>query len=245
MLKPLIALAAGIGAAATQADDACTVRTGAERNTVIELYTSEGCNSCPPADRWLRTLKPGGNVVALAFHVDYWDRLGWTDRFASPRHTERQYQRQAASGARFVYTPQVLLDGRDWRGWPAVPPRSGLPATVQLVLQQRPDGPVQAEVATRAGTAPPAQLAAYWAVLEDGLVSQVKAGENTGATLQHDHVVRHYAPVPAWPSGQPRHLTLPADASAAPGQRVALVVTDATTGLPLQAATLDCKTAVK
>jgi hypothetical protein len=242
MRKSLIALAAGVSAAAALADDACTVRTGPQRNTVVELYTSEGCNSCPPADRWLSTLKPGGSVVALAFHVDYWDRLGWVDRFASARYTERQYQRQAASGARFVYTPQVLLDGRDWRGWPAAPATAGTPAPVQLLLRRSAEG-VQAEVSPREGAPLPAQLSAYWAVLEDGLVSQVKAGENSGATLRHDHVVRRYEPVPAWPAAQPHSLAL--RGAAALSQRVALVVTDAASGLPLQAAQIECKTTVK
>jgi hypothetical protein len=241
MQKPLIALAAGLAAAAF-ADNGCTVRTGAERNTVVELYTSEGCSSCPPADRWLGTLKAGGNVVALAFHVDYWDRLGWVDRFASPRHTERQYRRQQASGARFVYTPQVLVDGLDWRGWPAPPPRAPRPAAVQLLLQQR-GAEIIAQVTPREGGALPARLSAYWAIVEDGQVSQVKAGENSGATLRHDHVVRHYEPVAAWPAAQAQRLSLAATPAAA--QRVALVVTDAATGLPLQAAEMACKAAEK
>jgi hypothetical protein len=244
MHKPLIALAAGLAAATALADEACSVRTGAERNAVVELYTSEGCNSCPPADRWLQTIKPGHGVVALAFHVDYWDRLGWVDRFASARYTARQYERQAPSGARFVYTPQVLLDGRDWRGWPATPARPAAPAPVQLLLQRNGPG-VQAEVSPREGAVLPAQLSAYWAVVEDGHVSQVKAGENVGATLHHDHVVRRYEPVPAWPAVRAQRLALPAPPSAAVPQRVALVVTDAATGLPLQAAELDCAPAVK
>ena len=74
---------------------------------MVELYTSEGCSSCPPADRWLSALKDGPPVVALAFHVDYWDRLGWKDRNASPAYTRRQAAQQRFNGARFSYTPQV------------------------------------------------------------------------------------------------------------------------------------------
>ena len=84
---------------------------------MVELYTSEGCNSCPPADRWLSTLKADPAVVALAFHVDYWDRLGWKDRFASAAFTARQAAQQATNGARFSYTPQVVVDGRDRNDW--------------------------------------------------------------------------------------------------------------------------------
>src|SRR5439155_369615 len=83
-----------------------------------------GCNSCPPADRWLSGLKGRSDVVALAFHVDYWDRLGWVDRFADAAYTRRQVEQQRLSGGGFVYTPQVLVDGRDWRRWPTLPAAS-------------------------------------------------------------------------------------------------------------------------
>jgi len=81
---------------------------------LLELYTSEGCDSCPPADRWLSGLELGTpplRAVALAFHVDYWDRLGWRDRFGSAVFTERQHEQQSRRHAAFVYTPQVLLQG--------------------------------------------------------------------------------------------------------------------------------------
>jgi hypothetical protein len=125
-------LAAGAGAVYAQA---CSVESGAQAPVVVELYTSEGCNSCPPADRWLSTLKDKPGVLAAAFHVDYWDRLGWKDRFASPRFTERQAQVQAAAGARYSYTPQVRVNGSDWRRWPELPSVAG-PAPVYLALQR-------------------------------------------------------------------------------------------------------------
>src|SRR4029079_4975292 len=81
----------------------------------------EGCSSCPPADRWLSATfakaSPRAAGIALAFHVDYWDRLGWKDRFAAPAYTERQYEEMRANGGRFVYTPQVLVQGKDFPGW--------------------------------------------------------------------------------------------------------------------------------
>src|SRR3954469_3118061 len=85
-----------------QAASACAARSGAQVPTVVELYTSEGCSSCPPAERWLTGLKDRAGVVALAFHVDYWDSLGWKDRFAQPRFTQRQNASQRTSGARFA-----------------------------------------------------------------------------------------------------------------------------------------------
>lgn len=244
MRTPFAALAAtGLAlsfGAATASDTVCSRHSGTQRVQVLELYTSEGCNSCPPADRWLNTQRQDAGVLALAFHVDYWDRLGWADPYASPRHTERQYQRQRASGARFVYTPQLLVDGRDWRAWPALPPPSSTPAPVMLHLV-RDAAAVTAEVRPGPGQALPARLSGYWTLLEDGLVSQVRAGENAGATLRHHHVVRHYEPLPAWPADQVRQwrLALP-PGKAAQAQRAALVVTDADTGLPLQALALRC-----
>ncbi len=100
---------------------ACVATSGAGTVALVELYTSEGCDSCPPADRWLAATFRGDGAAAravpLAFHVDYWDRLGWKDRLATPAYTERQYAAMRANRARFVYTPQVLVQGRDFPGW--------------------------------------------------------------------------------------------------------------------------------
>ena len=166
---------------------------------VVELYTSEGCNSCPPADRWISTLKADPAVVALAFHVDYWDRLGWKDRFSSAAFTERQAAQQAVNGARFSYTPQVVVDGRDRKEWPslAAPIAEHAAAPVELTLAREGEH-VTATVVARARA--PKRLAAYWAVTEQNHVSSVKAGENQGVTLHHDFVVRDYRPVAAWAS---------------------------------------------
>jgi hypothetical protein len=213
----------------------CELQSGPTAPVVVELYTSEGCNSCPPADRWLSSLKGRTDVVALAFHVDYWDRLGWADRFASPAFTERQRQLRVPSGAPFAYTPQVLANGADWRRWPALP--APQPSVVDIVLKR--DGTrIDARITPRAGA--PEQLAAYWAVVEDGHVSAVKAGENAGVTLQHDHVVRRYSPAAPWRAGAgPQRLSFEA-AAAAPGQRIVLIVTDALRQRPLQALSMAC-----
>ena len=146
---------------------------------MVELYTSEGCNSCPPADRWLSKLKADPAVVALAFHVDYWDRLGWKDRFASAAFTARQASQQASNGARFSYTPQVVVDGRDRTDWSratvSTPTRPA--AAVDVAVAHQGDRFV-ATVTPAAGA--PQRLAAYWAVTEQGHVTAVKAGENEG-----------------------------------------------------------------
>ena len=233
--------------AAADAPARCSVRSqAAARTPVIELYTSEGCNSCPPADRWLSRLTTNSpDAVMLAFHVDYWDRLGWKDRFASPAYTQRQQQTHATSGARFSYTPQVIVDGQDrpdWSHWAL--PSSALSdrtaPSVDIVLTR--EGERYAATVTPRSEAP-ARLAAYWAWTEDGHSSAVKAGENEGVTLHHDRVVRDYRSVAPWRSD--RGATLlhyesapPRDAAHPPALN--LVVLDADSGLPVQAVRLGC-----
>ncbi len=97
----------------------CRLESRAHRVTVIELYTSEGCNSCPPVDRWFGGLPQQGispeTAVLLAFHVDYWNQLGWPDRFSRPQFSDRQRDVTARHGSGVIYTPQLTVDGRDFR----------------------------------------------------------------------------------------------------------------------------------
>ena len=98
----------------------CAAQSASTLTPVIELYTSEGCSSCPPADQWLSTLKAAnakGQVVAQAFHVNYWDYIGWTDRFAAPAYTSRQKQVSAANKLDGIYTPQLVRNGVTTRGF--------------------------------------------------------------------------------------------------------------------------------
>lgn len=210
----------------------CRASSGASMPTVIELYTSEGCDSCPAADKWLASLKGRPGIVRLAFHVDYWDRLGWKDRFADPAYTRRQYEISPKSGARFVYTPQVLVDGAEYRDWPALPPDHAQAAVVTIALTQ--DGATYEARVVR-GHGAPQRLAAYWVVTEDDHVSEVKAGENRGVTLHHDAVVRDYLPVASIGTAPLRFEPRPAQGKAA-DRRVLIVVTDADSGKPIQAA---------
>lgn len=241
----LLACASPLWPAAAQTAASCSARSTATVTPVVELYTSEGCNSCPPADKWLSRLKADPGIVGLAFHVDYWDRLGWKDRFANPAYTQRQAQEQASNGARFSYTPQVVLDGIDHKDWYALPAPSSTKArgtsTVALGLARDGD---RITATVQPGANAPVRLAAFWAVTEDGHTTAVKAGENEGVTLPHDFVVREYKPVAAWSAqpGTPVTLTF----SAAPAgdathpRHVNLVVLDAATGKPVQAIKLAC-----
>lgn len=217
----------------------CHARSGERIVPVVELYTSEGCSSCPPADRWLSTLKRDPGLVALSFHVDYWDRLGWRDRFASPAFTQRQVEQRAVNGARYSYTPQVVVQGVDTRDWRALP----LPARIEgrpvvdIALAGDAAG-VVAQVGTRPGA--PARLAAYWAVTEDAHRSAVTAGENAGEQLGHDDVVRELLPVPAWSGPATLKFTPARPADPAHPRAIKLVVIDAATGRPLQAVRAGC-----
>jgi hypothetical protein len=237
-------IAATLPALAWAGDSAtsCTRQSGQHVPWVVELYTSEGCSSCPPADRWLSGLKGKPEVIALSFHVDYWDRLGWKDRFSSAAHSQRQSQLLRTSGARYPYTPQVVVAGRDqprWSGlnWTSQPTL----ASVQVKLQH--DGDTySAELQPLPGA--PTRIAGFWALTEDGHASAVKSGENRGATLAHDFVVREYEPISAWNVHDLTMLRLqfrpsrPLDLEHP--RHVNLVLVDADNGRPLQALKLGC-----
>lgn len=178
---------------ASFAQTACSARSALSSPPLVELYTSEGCSSCPPADRWLSArvaADPG--FTALAFHVDYWDRLGWPDRFARPEFTQRQYARVRAAGGRVSYTPQVMLPGRvqvDWRRGEA-DRIERLPSLANLNMSvHREDGGFRIDVDGAwlgAGSHP--AVALHVAAFADAQATDVKRGENTGRTLRHDRV---------------------------------------------------------
>src|SRR5262245_48265099 len=102
-------LALAIACSNAQAADICRAQSGKTTQPLVELYTSEGCSSCPAADRWLSQRFARGDANYLAFHVDYWDEIGWPDRFGSPTYSQRQRTRVGATGSHTVYTPQVML----------------------------------------------------------------------------------------------------------------------------------------
>ena len=160
------------------------VQSGPLRTSLVELYTSEGCSSCPPADALVneQTARTPPPYLALAFHVDYWDEIGWPDRFASARWSARQRARSAS-----VYTPEILRDGREIDRDRLLAPNEPARAQLEITL----DGAAATVRATGGRKI-------YLAVAESGLVVHVNAGENRGRTLRHDHVVRElYGPIDA------------------------------------------------
>ena len=184
----------------------CSAKSGVKTVPLLELYTSEGCSSCPPADKWLSSIAASGlgadKIVPLAFHVDYWDYIGWKDRFAKADFSERQ--RQAASVARSttVYTPQVMLGGRDFRGWHnstrfsqsiAAAQKQPVRANLSLSLTPLASGEMAVQASARAVQPEDRKNAdVFIAVYENKLKNVVNAGENDGRELHHDYVVREW-----------------------------------------------------
>lgn len=188
----LLALAGWVGAGEL------SVQSGPARVHLLELYTSEGCSSCPPAERWLSTLTQSPrlwkSVVPVAFHVDYWDRLGWKDKLASPANTARQRGYAVAWGTDTVYTPGFVLDGREWRGRDL----ESLPAPATdagtLTGTLRDGGELLVTFYPAGREVKP--LEAHAALLGFGLKSGVTAGENRGRTLLHDFAAVGQAAAP-------------------------------------------------
>ena len=181
-----------LGAGYNFASEPKTFESGDTQSSLIELFTSEGCSSCPPAEKWLSALKSSSDLwkkaVPVAFHVDYWDHLGWRDRFAKPEFTSRQKHYGAAWGGDSVYTPSFVVNGKEWRGWfgnNAIPTTSTKVGVLRVSVGD--DGKVSAIFAPDTMQSRP--LALNVALLGNDLESDVKRGENSGRKLRHDFVV--------------------------------------------------------
>jgi hypothetical protein len=178
----------------------CSARSGAATVPLLELYTSEGCSSCPPADKWLSNIKlDSKQIIPLAFHVDYWDYIGWKDRFSKAEYSQRQRKIAAFNNAGFVYTPQFVMNGRDFKGSDGsrlnnmVETSQKLASRANLSLDAitQSNGEITLKVGAQAVR--PSDIRnsdIFVAIYENKLVSKVKAGENTGRELKHDYVVR-------------------------------------------------------
>ncbi len=246
----VIASLPGWASAVAPATATCSAQSGAQTAALVELYTSEGCDSCPPADRWLSSSFPpdasSAGAIPLAFHVDYWDRLGWKDRFAAHAWTERQYALAHAAHSNLVYTPQVLLQGRNFPDWratqdvnSAVAAANARPARAAIVLEATPRaGAIAVKAIARVpGAADRKGAALFVALADSGLVSEVEAGENAGRELRHDHVVRALrGGIPVGGSGSVAgNIVLPLPSEAGTSATVVAFVQNVDTGDVLQA----------
>lgn len=173
-----------------------TFTSGPAQVALVELFTSEGCSSCPPAEKWLSDLRQAPGLwtafVPVAFHVNYWDHLGWKDRLAAEAYTDREHAYAAAWAAPSVYTPCFVRNGSEWR------PRSGAQrelvapgsmAAGELTLTWQDDHTCLVRYTPAAGTRSTTRYEVAVALLGGGLESNVRAGENRGQKLRHEFVV--------------------------------------------------------
>lgn len=210
MLKIFRMLVAVVACVASVAPPAA-VQAG-ERKVVVELFTSQGCALCPPADSLLAELSRRENVVALSFHVDYWNYIGWKDPFSSRESTERQRGYGRALNKRYVYTPQMIVDGKA----EVVGARRNNVMDRIAAARKRPkldisvthaeDGLANVRIAAGHHSGPPADV---WVALYDREhTTKVKAGENSGRDVTNVNVVRVFQRVAGW-SGRELNLNLP------------------------------------
>jgi hypothetical protein len=163
---------------------------GPAKVSLLELYTSEGCSSCPPAESWLSRLNSDGRlwkeIVPVAFHVDYWDNLGWRDRFSKREYTSRQQSYSVSWGTSSVYTPGFILDGQEWKGWFAGDPLPDPAGRAAGTLDVR----VANGTAKISFSGNPEEKAVdvHVVPLAMNVSSEVRAGENRGRKLAHSFV---------------------------------------------------------
>ncbi|HJU99419.1 MAG TPA: DUF1223 domain-containing protein [Burkholderiaceae bacterium] len=251
-----LSAAAALNVVPVLAANRCDALSPAYRVALLELYTSEGCSSCPPADQYVSGLRASGvtpeQAVLLALHVDYWNGIGWQDPFSNAVYSARQRWLTTLAGSRTVYTPELFVAGQELRGgverW-----TGGVPAAVKRINAQVAQadiritlGQVSAAglpVAVKASAARAGTL--FVALVESGLASKVTAGENSGRLLRHDHVVRTWlAPLPL-SSGDKAGIhtatvkgTLPLPPGAAPGKLGVSAFVQSERGEVLQALSL-------
>ena len=197
---------------------------GGKEPTVVELYTSQGCSSCPPADLLLGELTKNPDIITLSLNVDYWDYLGWRDTLGSPRHTKRQQAYAANRGTRQIYTPQMVINGHlDVVGSrrtevfktleQAASPGPRVPMTI---MENATDIVISVADSPTPGLA---QKATVWVLITSPkILVPVERGENRGKNITYHNVVRQMVPAGMW-NGKALSITLPKDGLGLKGQR--------------------------
>jgi len=209
----------------------------APTKAVLELFTSQGCSSCPPADRLIAGYAKRADVLALSFPVDYWDYLGWKDTLASHDNSERQREYASARGDGEVYTPQMVVNGRehvvgsDDKAIEAAIARNAAGLTVPISITQTPDANT---VSIGAATDPKVTKGTIWLVMYDPAVTvPIERGENSGKTVTYSNVVRKLRPIAMW-KGEAMSIDLPrSEMNQAKVSRCAVLLqTEVGNGLP-------------
>lgn len=220
--------------------ESLSLQGSTEQVSLVELYTSEGCSSCPPADRWLAKLvddpRLWRELVPVAFHVDYWDYLGWPDRFADPRYSRRQQHYAAVDALSTVYTPGLVVNGAEWRGWFRGEPLAlTTPVPVGRLSLELAGERLNAHFSPLRETTPDLEL--HVALLGFELTTAVARGENRGRELRHDFVVLGYRRLPLhWRDDAYRGSgRLPQPSAPSPRQAIAAWVSARDDPRPIQA----------
>ena len=230
-MRPFLFLGLALAVAGGLRAEPAQFASGPSQVSLVELFSSEGCNSCPPVERWLGSLRddPGlwRDFVPVAWHVDYWNRLGWPDRFSTREFTQREYDYAKAWASSSVYTPCVVRDGVEMVGSRSVAP-SGVAAGKLTV---RYDGAVVRAEFSPAGAPAGTTFEIHAAVLGAGIVSKVSAGENNGETLRHEFIALKLA---HGPLGHELKLAVPKVAGV-PRHALAVWITRPGELTPLQA----------
>ena len=188
---------------------------GSASGTVVELYTSQGCSSCPPADAYLAKLATEPGVIALALHVDYWDYIGWADKFGSPKFAQRQRDYAHVAGSNTIYTPQMivsgvdLVEGNDPAMVEAAIRRHQTAAPMVTLQLMRKGGKLQ--IAAEAN--PPLDAPVRVQLVRYSPMEQVaiKRGENAGRVLDYANVVTSWSVLGMWDGQDDLELTVPID----------------------------------
>jgi hypothetical protein len=187
---------------------------------VVELFTSQGCSSCPPADAMIGELAAREDVIALALHVDYWDYIGWADTFAQPAFTARQHGYAHASGTTLVYTPQMVVGGvdrivgvRPMEVADAIRRHADLPPEITVAVRALPGGAFRITAEPRAGAAP-GPLEVHLVRFSPHEQVSIEGGENAGREADHYNVVRSWAVVATWDGDGPFETRVTPEADA-------------------------------
>ncbi|MBT8418794.1 MAG: DUF1223 domain-containing protein [Silicimonas sp.] len=208
----------------------------ADGPVVVELFTSQGCSSCPPADKILGELAKRDDIIALALHVDYWDYIGWKDKFANPSFTKRQRAYAHANGGRTIYTPQMIVAGQDhvvgtkpMELMRRIDAHADAAEKVRVSLTRRGN---QIEIVARPRGRLPSQIVVQLVTYIPEQTVQIRRGENAGRTLSYHNIVRDWIIVGNW-NGQGEYR---ASLTVALGTPVAVLVQEAGAGPILGAA---------
>lgn len=209
-----------------------------QRPIIVELYTSQGCSSCPPADAYLDELSAQDDIIALTLPVDYWDYIGWKDTLAMPFHTVRQRQFARQLGNRGIYTPQMVINGRmdevgSRRSQVKQALKNAKPAdSVTIDVKETNDG---LAVEIMPSTHDAVTKGRIWFVqFDDRHVVKIGRGENSGRTVDYVNVVRQWDDLGAW-SGEMQTLTIPSDLISKTADGCVVFVQDTDTGAILGA----------